>query len=111
AWRGAAHVNAQAPRLLERGNQLPLSLRASLLTDKRRCATVVLLAAPNVSFALRSVHGSAASQPPEASVAGLIQISRCEERREELASLVLEMRSPRGVVEILSASSDAPLPA
>lgn len=111
AWRGAAQLTSQAPRLLERGAQLPLGLRPSLLTHERRCATVVLLAAPNVSFALRSVHGSAASQPPEASVAGLLQLSRCEERREELASLVLEMRSPRGVIEVLSASSDAPLPA
>lgn len=110
AWRSAAQLKAQAPRLLERGTQLPLSFPSSLLNGQRACVSLVLLAAPNVSFALRSPLGRAVSQPPEASVAGLIQLSRCDEQRQELAGLILEMRSPRGVVEILIATSDLPLP-
>src|SRR5690606_22881573 len=98
SWSKTKASGSFRPRLLERGDQLPLRLPKQFVESSEECTSVVLISAPNVSFVLRLVpRAGEAPEAPEASVAGLVQLVRCGERREQLGRLVLEMRSPRGV--------------
>jgi hypothetical protein len=47
---------------------------------------------------------------PEASIAGGAEVVRCGARKALLSQLALQMRSPRGVVEVIAGSSSKPLP-
>ncbi len=94
-----------APRLMERGEQRPLSLPAEALSTAR-CTTLVLLSHERVSFTLHLPAAEGARpEPPIVSVAGLIELTRCGAARRALGSAVVEMRSPRGVLERLVAAS------
>ncbi|MCA9626410.1 MAG: hypothetical protein KC766_02035 [Myxococcales bacterium] len=112
SWAKTKAQGSLPPKLLERGDQLPLSLPERFLTKREECTSVVVLSAPSVSFVLRLVPDRGETpEAPEPSVAGLVQLVRCGERRAQLGRLVVEMRSPRGVFEVLYAAADAPLPA
>jgi hypothetical protein len=107
------HVTRLAPRLLERGDSLPLVIPPEVLDPKAPgCVTVAVLGTPNMQFLLdpgRRAHGMPLDWP-EGSLAGVLEITRCGVAKATLAALSIEMRSPRGVFEILLLSSAAPPP-
>ncbi len=110
-WSKTKARGSRPPKLLERGDQMPVVLPQRFIAKREECTSVVLISAPNVSFVLRIIpRRGEAPEAPEASVAGLAQVVRCGERREQLGRLLVEMRSPRGVLEVIYAAADAPLP-
>lgn len=102
------------PRLLERGDLLPLPIPPELLDGKEAgCTSVSVLGVRGAHFAARftTLDPSAPSSAfPEASSAGAIELSRCGADKPYLASVLIEMRSPRGVLEIVVSTSPAGAP-
>jgi hypothetical protein len=102
------------PRLLERGEQLPLSIAPELLDpNDPTCATVSVLGVTDMHFVIRFSEfdpGAPSSALPESSAAGALEITRCGTAKPYLAGMVLEMRSPRGVLETLLSSGPAGAP-
>ncbi|MEI9950751.1 MAG: hypothetical protein WDO74_17675 [Pseudomonadota bacterium] len=109
-----ARVVRLKPRLLERGERLPLSIPPELLNPKdSSCTTVSLLGVVGVHFVLRFTEvdpGAPSTALPEASAAGASEITRCGAGKPFLSGAYLEMRSPRGVLETLVSNSPAGLP-
>jgi hypothetical protein len=99
------------PRLLERGERLPLSIPPELLSPKdSSCTTVSLLGVVGVHFVVRFAEmdpGAPSTAFPEASAAGASEITRCGVGKPFLSGAYLEMRSPRGVIETLISHSKA----
>ena len=114
AWSAFGRVTHLAPRLLERGDVLPLVLPVAPLDPKTPdCATLAVLGTKSMQFLLDP--GIRARQKardfPEGSLAGALAVTRCGEQKPELAALALEMRSPRGVLEFLLLDSESEPPA
>ena len=107
-------VRRLKPRLLERGDRLPLAIPAEILNPKdSSCVTVAVLGVLEAHFVLRfsSVDpGAPSSAFPEASAAGAMDITRCGNAKPLLAGALVEMRSPRGVLETLISVSPGGLP-
>jgi hypothetical protein len=99
------------PRLLERGERLPLSVPPELLDPRdSSCATVTVLGVPESHFVIRfsDLDPSAPSTAfPEASAAGAAELTRCGSAKPYLSAMVIEMRSPRGVLETLLSTAPA----
>jgi hypothetical protein len=111
AWRVFGHVTRMTPRLLERGDVLPLVLPAEPLDPTTPgCVTVAVLGTTSISFLLdpTAAASGAGDDWPEGSLAGALELTRCGEKKPELANLVLEMRSPRGVLEFVTVASKEP---
>jgi len=102
------------PRLLERGERLPLPIPPELLNAKdSSCTTLSLLGVVGIHFVVRFAEldpGAPSTAFPEASAAGASEITRCGTSKPFLAGTYLEMRSPRGVIETLVSNSPALLP-
>jgi hypothetical protein len=102
------------PRLLERGERLPLAIPPELLNpNDSSCTTVSLLGVVGVHFVLRFAEmdpGAPSTAVPEASAAGASEITRCGAGKPFLSGAYVEMRSPRGVIETLVSNSPAVLP-
>jgi hypothetical protein len=114
AWSAFGHVTRLAPRLLERGDVLPLVLPVDELDPKNpSCATLAVLGTSNMQFLLDPGHhaGAAPLDWPEGSVAGALEVTRCGPAKPSLAAIAIEMRSPRGVLEFLLVSSEQKPPA
>jgi hypothetical protein len=86
---------------------LPLPLWATE-AGADACTSVSILASPRVSFVLQVPNGR--SLDVRTSEVGWVQIHRCGARRAELRRALIEMRSPRGILELLVAEAAAPLP-
>ena len=112
AWSAFGHVTHLAPRLLERGDVLPLVLPVGPLDPKNAdCATLAVLGTSSTQFLLDpGARAAAARNLPEGSLAGALSITRCGEAKPALAALALEMRSPRGVLEFLVLESEGEPP-
>ena len=114
AWGAFGRVTRLSPRLLERGDVLPLVLPvAPLDPTTSECATLAVLGTSSMQFLLDPGLRlrRKAREFPEGSLAGALTITRCGDQKSELAALALEMRSPRGVLEfLLLASETAPPP-
>lgn len=97
------------PRLLERGDALPLPVPVELLDAKDpSCTSVALLTVPGVHFAARftTLDPSAPSSAfPESSSAGALELSRCGADKPYLASVLVDMRSPRALLEVVVSNS------
>lgn len=108
AWRRDARVEPLPARLLSRGETMPLAL-PTWATDASddACTNVAILASPRVSFVVQVASGS--NLDVRTSEVGAAQFHRCGARRGELQRVVIEMRSPRGIVEVLVAQSPKPL--
>jgi len=108
AWSAFGRVTHLAPRLLERGDVLPLVLPVSMLDPKTPdCATLAVLGTSSMQFLLDpGVRAKAARDLPEGSLAGVLSLTRCGAAKPALASLAIEMRSPRGVLEFVALSSE-----
>ena len=102
-------VRVQKPRLLERGDSLPILLPPEYLNPREAgCTTVTLLGVPDLHFALRfsEAQPSAPSTAfPEASTVGALEVTRCGEEKSYLEGLFVEQRSPRGLVETIVSHS------
>jgi hypothetical protein len=119
AYSAFGHVARLSPRLLERGETLPIVVPTEALDpEKAGCATLVLLGTTGTSFLLdagraRLTAARGGEEPPEGSLAGALSLGRCGAQKLDLAALAIQMRSPRGVVETLlvtSAERVPPLP-
>jgi hypothetical protein len=109
AWARESRIEQLRPRLLSRGETIPLALPLwATETKNDGCTSVSVLASPRVSFVLQVANGP--SLDVRTSEVGWVQISRCGPRRVDLRRALLEMRSPRGIVEVLVAEARAPLP-
>jgi hypothetical protein len=106
-WSGRAHVERLRPRLLTRGERVPVPVpyRSSASPG---CTNVAFLASPSISFAVLAPRGE--HLEPRSSQVGWSQLTYCGARRAALERLSLEMRSPRGLIEVLVAWSSSPLP-
>jgi hypothetical protein len=111
----SASVTRLPPRLYASGAPTPLTLPLETTFARAPgCTTVVLLGAVSTAFAVSAPaedgddgHGDQIV----ASVAGLAQIARCGPERADLAELSIEARSPHAVLEVILATSAAPLSA
>lgn len=108
------HVTRLEPRLLERGDALPLVIPPEVLDPKAPgCLTLAVLGTRNMQFLLdpgRRPRG-APMDWPEGSLAGVLELTRCGVAKATLTTLAIEMRSPRGVFEfLLLRSADPPPP-
>jgi hypothetical protein len=109
AWARESRIEQLRPRLLSRGETIPLALPLWATDTKAGgCTSVSVLASPRVSFVLQVANGP--SLDVHTSEVGWVQISRCGPRRVDLRRALLEMRSPRGIVEVLVADARDPLP-
>jgi hypothetical protein len=107
AWGRESRVEQLRPRLLSRGETIPLALPFWATDTKTEgCSSVSVLASPRVSFVLQVANGP--SLDLRTSEVGWVQLSRCGTRRADLRRLLLEMRSPRGIVEVLVARAASP---
>ncbi|MEO8902692.1 MAG: hypothetical protein ABI488_11735 [Polyangiaceae bacterium] len=102
------------PRLLDRGDRLPFSISPDLLDAKDpSCATVSVLGVPDAHFLVHfSKFDPGAPSPAfaESSAAGALEITRCGAGKPFLSGMVVEMRSPRGVLETLLSIAPAGVP-
>lgn len=108
AWRPGAHVEQLAPRLSSRGETLPLPLPLwASEPSMEGCVSVAVLGSPRVSFVLQVGNGP--GQDLRTSEVGWVQLHRCGVRRVDLRRAIVEMRSPRGILEVLVGEAPAPL--
>jgi hypothetical protein len=116
AYSALGRVTRMTPRLLERGETLALVLPPEVLDPKAPgCVTLMLLGTTGTSFLLDAglARLSALQNEedlPEGSLAGALSLARCGARKVELATLAIQMRSPRGVVESLLVTSRERVP-
>jgi hypothetical protein len=115
AWSAFGKVHRLKPRLLERGEALPLLFPAELVgSDSNGCLTVAVLGTTSMQFIVdpgAEPGARSALDMPEGSLAGALELTRCGARKAELSDVVVEMRSPRGVLEALAVASQRPPPA
>jgi hypothetical protein len=102
------------PRFLERGERLPLAIPAELLNPKdASCTTVAMLGVEGLHFVVRFSEfdpGAPSSAFPESSAAGALEITRCGAGKPFLGDLLVELRSPGGVLETLVSNAPAGAP-
>lgn len=115
-WSRSTQVRRLKPQLLERGTIRPLLLsREETDPTTESCTTVAVLGASSTSLILRFLPTDGPlrwpeGEFPETSIAGAAQLVRCGVRKAMLERLAVEMRSPRGVIEVLVARGPRPLP-
>jgi hypothetical protein len=115
AWRDHGVVRHLPPRLGERLSPSVVFLPVELLSgNSSSCISVVVLGPNSIHFTLRAVGGAYLPESvedwPQASLAGLVQITRCGARKARLGALLIEMRSPRAVLEVVAIESQEPVP-
>lgn len=116
-WAPQSRVRRLPPRLYERGPLRPLLLpSSSLVSPPRGCTSVAVLGSVSTTFALQYLPPAARRQTrpvgeaPVGSVAGAAQVVRCGIERPALERLAVEMRSSRGVLEVVVAQSAVAMP-
>jgi hypothetical protein len=116
AWKQSARVRRLRPQLFERGALRPLLLtREETDPTTETCTSVAVLGASSATLVMRFLPTDGPlrwpdGEHPEPSVAGAVQLVRCGIRKAMLERLALEMRSPRGVIEVVVAQAPRPLP-
>lgn len=109
-WRRDGEVQRLEPRLAERGAPTVVFAAAELAGHSRSaCTSVAVLGPSSTHFTVRAV-GAAPSPDdvedfPVPSLAGLVQLTRCGPGRARLSTLLIEMRSPRAVIETILVES------
>ncbi len=114
AWQRSGKVTRQKVRFVERGDPALIFSTLDAPAEKRApCVTVALLGPNSTHFVVRALGLTPLGTPADASfasLAGLVQITRCGRLRSSLSALLVEMRSPRAVVETLVVESEEPPP-
>jgi hypothetical protein len=116
AWKKSARVRRLEPQLIERGGLRPLLLtRQETDPTTETCTSVAVLGSSSTTLVMRFLPSDGPlrwpdGEWPEQSVAGAVQLVRCGIRKAMLERLALEMRSPRGVIEVVVAQAARPLP-
>jgi hypothetical protein len=115
AWRSHGEVRRLRPRLAERGAPTVLFLPLEAGEGgPRLCSSVAVLSPTSTHFTVRAVGGGpptdAQEDWPKPSLAGLVQLTFCGSRRERISTLLVEMRSPRAVLEVVSVDARGPVP-
>jgi hypothetical protein len=106
-------VTRQKPRLVERGSPaLIFTAPAEPSTRRAKCLTIAVIGPSSTNFVLRplGLGPARAGEGALASVAGLAELTRCGRERIGLGAALVEMRSPRAVLETLVIESETPLP-
>jgi len=98
------------PRFLEQGDELPLLLPPSVVTNNdsvRICTHVVVIGAQSIHFSCDtgSVSEHEDTSAPVASRAGLVELVRCGAAREQLSEVTATMLSLRGPLDAIAFSS------
>lgn len=110
-WSTFGRVLRRAPRLLQRGDVWPLVLPEPFDGDTPNCATVAVLGTRNVSFLLSTGNEKERRRSwPLSSSVGLAELTLCGPQKKLLTDATVQMRSPRGVLEVLVALTDGPVP-
>lgn len=113
AWSAFGRVKRLPPRLLERGDVVPLLLPSDATDPTTKgCLTVAIVSPVTVHF-VTDFYGLPSDQAelPESSLAGAAVISRCGAKKASLEHVAVELRSPRGLIEVLFVTSESPPPA
>lgn len=114
AWTTVGRVHRLEPRFLERGDVLPLLFPPELITDDPTgCLTVAVLGTTSIQFLVDpggSASGRSPLDMPEGSLAGALELTRCGAKKASLANVLVEMRSPRGLIEVLAVAAPKPPP-
>ncbi|HVJ21124.1 MAG TPA: hypothetical protein VM686_37190, partial [Polyangiaceae bacterium] len=111
AWSAFGRVKRVAPKLLERGDVVPLLLPAEASDPTTRtCVTVALLAPASINYLIDVQTSGSDGDIPESSLAGAVQLTHCGARKALFGRITLEMRSPRGVIETVILTSEAEPP-
>lgn len=103
----AAHgrVLRTKARLLEHGDRMPFAIAPELLEPNAPgCLTVSILGVPESHFLIHFSRFDPAAPSiafAESSAAGAAEITRCGASKPFFSGMVVEMRSPRGVLETL----------
>ena len=111
-WGKEGQVERLPPRLLNRGDLVPIAISPELLNPKTPgCVTVGVLSTPNLSFLM--VFGQNDQKPnrrawPVPSAAGAAEVTRCGARKPLLQGLTVQLRSRRGILEFLVLASEHP---
>lgn len=107
-----AEIHHFAPRYAERGEQQHFAVDASFpKLQSVHCVRLVVLSDPKVMFSLRVIHPAEENEVQNIpSVAGLAETMHCGEARAKLADFLVEMRSPRGVLEVIAIAAASELP-
>jgi hypothetical protein len=111
AWRSEGRVIRLAPQLHERGETRYLGVPERALRSQRHpCTTIAIVGVPGSSFVLRfeTTEQDEQPQPPIRSRVGIIELTRCERGRQALGAAVVELRSPRAVLETMVLLSTGP---
>jgi hypothetical protein len=115
AYSVFGRVHRLTPRFLERGDVLPLLFPPELITENPDgCLTVAVLGTTSMQFLVDPgvpVAARGVSDLPEGSLAGALELTRCGQQKTALSNVLLEMRSPRGVIEVLAVAAPKPPPA
>jgi hypothetical protein len=114
-WREHGVVRRLPARLGERSAPSVIFLPVELLSGgPSSCISVAVMGPSSIHFTLRAVGGAYVPESvedwPQASLAGLVQITRCGARKARLGALLVEMRSPRAVLEAVAVESRDPVP-
>lgn len=113
-WEPYGLVTREAARFAERGSPtLIFTSPSDSPTSGTRCLTVAVIGPSSTHFVVRPLGPSSlpgASDGALVSVAGLVEVTRCGPQRVGLGALLVEMRSPRAVLETLVVESQTPLP-
>lgn len=113
-WAEHGQVSLASPVLLDRLASYALHAPASALDGTSpRCTSVAMLSTANVSFIAHFTDEHTPAQRPAwpvPSAAGLAELTRCGATKTQLSTLQVQMRSRRGVVEIVLLESDHPPP-
>jgi hypothetical protein len=114
AWTAFGKVHKLKSRFVERGDVLPLLFPPELVTENPTgCLTVAVLGTTSIQFIVDPggpLTGRGVLDLPESSLAGALELTRCGAQKASLANVLVEMRSPRGLLEVLAVGSPKPPP-
>jgi hypothetical protein len=119
-WVQAGPTNRLSPFFLEKGHTKSVLLRPEWLDQNNPdCIAVAAMAPQNVTFQLlfelddaAGAHTAQSMPWPVPSAAGIAEIVRCGPQKASLEHLAVQMRSRRGVIEmVITRSPQAPTPA
>jgi hypothetical protein len=114
AWQRHGAVTRLEPRLAERGAPSLVFAPKAAGGGRSRCLTFAIVGPSSTHFVVRTLGQSQSPLPGGetvlVSLAGLVELTRCGRDRGTIAALLVEMRSPRAVLETLVVESAAPLP-